>query len=135
MLKEVSDTTQNTSRNVKDLFNLTGRVAIITGGSIGLGRQIAEGLAEMGADLVLCARKKERCQQAAEELQPLGVRTLALGCDVKNPADVQAVVEAAFSQFGRIDVLVNNAGISWGCLLYTSPSPRDLSTSRMPSSA
>jgi NAD(P)-dependent dehydrogenase (short-subunit alcohol dehydrogenase family) len=114
MLKQVANTTQESSRNARDLFNLAGRVAIVTGGSIGLGRQLAEGLAEMGAHLVLCARKKERCQQAAEELQQLGVRTLALGCDVKNPADVQAVVEAAFSQFGRIDVLVNNAGISGG---------------------
>jgi gluconate 5-dehydrogenase len=114
MLKQVANATQESSRNARDLFNLAGRVAIVTGGSIGLGRQIAEGLAEMGAHLVLCARKKERCQQAAEELQQLGVRTLALGCDVKNPADVQAVVDAAFSQFGRIDILVNNAGISWG---------------------
>ena len=114
MLKQVTNTAQESSRNVRDLLNLAGRVAMVTGGSIGLGRQIAEGLAEMGANLVLCARKKERCQQAAEELQQLGVRTLALGCDVKNPAEVQAVVDAAFSQFGRIDVLVNNAGISWG---------------------
>ena len=53
----------------KDLFDLTGRVAVVTGGSIGLGRQMAEGLAEMGADLVLCARKKERCEQAASELR------------------------------------------------------------------
>src|SRR5947209_15504961 len=100
--------------NVKQLFDLTGRVAIITGGSIGLGRQMAEGLAEMGANLVLCARKKERCQEAAEELQKLGVRTLALGCDVKNPAHVQEVVDATVSEFGRIDILVNNAGTSWG---------------------
>jgi gluconate 5-dehydrogenase len=114
MLKEVANTTQESSRNVRDLFNLSGRVAIVTGGSIGLGRQIAEGLAEMGANLVLCARKKERCQQAAEDLQQLGVKTLALGCDVKNPDDIHSVVDAAFSQFGRIDVLVNNAGISWG---------------------
>ena len=114
MLKAVANTTQESSRNVRDLFNLSGRVAIVTGGSIGLGRQIAEGLAEMGASLVLCARKKERCQQAAQELQQLGVKTLALGGDVKNPAEVHAVVDAAFSQFGRIDILVNNAGISWG---------------------
>src|SRR5580698_8756341 len=100
--------------NVGQLFDLTGRVAIITGGSVGLGRQMAEGLAEMGANLVLCARKKERCEQAARELQSLGVRTLALGCDVKNPAEVQAVVDAAISQFGRIDILINNAGTSWG---------------------
>ena len=114
MLKEVADTTQTASRNVRDLLSLTGRVAVVTGGSIGLGRQIAEGLAEMGANIVLCARRKERCQQAAEDLQQLGVKTLALGCDVKNPAEIQAVVDAALSQFGRIDVLVNNAGISCG---------------------
>src|SRR6202163_3681219 len=100
--------------NVRQLFDLTGRVAIITGGSIGLGRQMAEGLAEMGANLVLCARKKERCEQAAAELQNLGGKTLALGCDVKNPAEVLAVVNAAMSQFGRIDILINNAGTSWG---------------------
>src|SRR5437588_10060132 len=99
MLKEVADRTQNAPRNVKDLFNLTGRVAIVTGGSIGLGRQIAEELAEMGANLVLCARKKERCQQAAEDLPQLGVKTLALGCDVKDPADIQPMVDAALSEF------------------------------------
>src|ERR1700739_5073366 len=99
MLKEVADPTQVTSRNVSDLFNLKGRVAIVTGGSIGLGRQIAEGLAEMGANVVLCARKKERCQQAAEDLQQLGVKTLALGCDVKDPAGIRGVVDATLSQF------------------------------------
>src|SRR5271163_384188 len=100
--------------NVRQLFDLTGRVAIITGGSIGLGRQMAEGLAEMGANVVLCARKKERCEQAAEELQSLGVKAIALGCDVKDPASIQQAVDATVSQFGRIDVLINNAGISWG---------------------
>jgi NAD(P)-dependent dehydrogenase (short-subunit alcohol dehydrogenase family) len=100
--------------NTKKLFDLSGRVAIITGGSIGLGRHMAEGLAEMGANLVLCARKKERCEQAAEELRLLGVKTLALGCDVKNPDQVQAVVGATVAQFGRIDILINNAGTSWG---------------------
>ena len=98
----------------RQLFDLSGRVAVITGGSIGLGRQMAEGLAEMGASLVLCARKKERCEQAAEELQRHGVRTLALGCDVKNADQVRAVVDAAISSFGRIDILINNAGTSWG---------------------
>jgi gluconate 5-dehydrogenase len=99
---------------VQQLFDLTGRVAIVTGGSVGLGRQMAEGLAEMGANLVLCARKKERCEQTAAELQKLGVKTLALGCDVKNPAGVQAVVDTAIKEFGRIDILINNAGTSWG---------------------
>jgi NAD(P)-dependent dehydrogenase (short-subunit alcohol dehydrogenase family) len=100
--------------NVKQLFDLTGRVAIVTGGSVGLGRQMAEGLAEMGANVVLCARKKERCKQAAEDLQKLGVQTLALACDVKNPADIHQVVDATMAQFGRIDILINNAGTSWG---------------------
>ena len=99
---------------VKELFDLSGRVAIVTGGSVGLGRQMAEGLAEMGANVVLCARKKERCEQAAEELRLLGVKTLALGCDVKNPDHVQVVVDATVAQFGRIDILINNAGTSWG---------------------
>jgi NAD(P)-dependent dehydrogenase (short-subunit alcohol dehydrogenase family) len=100
--------------NAKQLFDLTGRVAIVTGGSIGLGRQMAEGLAEMGANVVLCARKKERCVETAEALQRLGVKTIALACDVKNPASVQEVVDATVAEFGRIDVLINNAGTSWG---------------------
>ena len=96
------------------IFDLSGRVAIVTGGSVGLGRQMAEGLAEMGANLVLCARKKERCVQAACELQELGVQVLALGCDVKEPASIREVANTAAKHFGRIDILINNAGTSWG---------------------
>ena len=118
-MKEVVTITSEPSRNVKDLFDLTGRVAIVTGGSIGLGRQIAEGLAEMGANLVLCARVKERCEQAAEELHALGVRTLALGCDVRKEEAVQELVDATISRFSRIDMLFNNAGISWGAPVET----------------
>ena len=115
MVKQAASTPRDSAvMNAKQLFDLTGRVAIVTGGSIGLGRQMAEGLAEMGADVVLCARKQERCHQAAEELQQLGVKAIALGCDVKNPDSIQEMVEATLSQFGRIDVLINNAGISWG---------------------
>jgi NAD(P)-dependent dehydrogenase (short-subunit alcohol dehydrogenase family) len=99
---------------VKQLFDLTGRVAVVTGGAVGLGRQMAEGLAEMGANLVLGARKKERCEQAAEELQKLGVKAIALACDVKDPASVREMVDAAVAQFSRIDILINNAGVSWG---------------------
>ena len=114
MLRQTADATKDSAVNVKQLFDLTGRVAIVTGGSIGLGRQMAEGLAEMGANLVLCARKEERCHQAAEELQQLGIKAIALACDVKSPASIQEMVDATLSQFGRIDVLINNAGISWG---------------------
>jgi NAD(P)-dependent dehydrogenase (short-subunit alcohol dehydrogenase family) len=100
--------------NARQLFDLSGRVALVTGGSIGLGRQVAQALAEMGADIILCARKRERCEQAAAELQQLGVRSLALGCDVTNPDQVRDTVSASLEEFRRIDILVNNAGISWG---------------------
>jgi gluconate 5-dehydrogenase len=75
---------------------------------------MAEGLAEMGANLVLCSRKKERCDGAAEELKAHGITAVALACDVTNPASVREVVEAAVTRFGRIDILINNAGTSWG---------------------
>jgi len=100
--------------NVKQLFDLTGQVAVVSGGSMGLGRQMAEGLAEMGADLVLCARKKERCEEAAEALRAHGVQTLALECDVKDKAAIQRVVDETLAKFGRLDILINNAGVSWG---------------------
>jgi gluconate 5-dehydrogenase len=100
--------------DAKQLFDLTRRVAIISGGSMGLGRQMAEGLAEMGANLVLCARKKERCEAAAESLRRLGVEVLALGCDVKDKSSIDDVVEKTLARFGRIDILINNAGVSWG---------------------
>ncbi|MBZ5504541.1 MAG: SDR family oxidoreductase [Acidobacteriia bacterium] len=105
---------QQASKTIQQLFDLTGRVAIITGGSIGLGRQMAEALAEAGANLVLCARKKERCEEAAHAMEKLGVRALALACDVKDQASVEQLIAATVSAFGRIDVLINNAGISWG---------------------
>jgi NAD(P)-dependent dehydrogenase (short-subunit alcohol dehydrogenase family) len=102
-----------------NIFDLSNRVAIITGGSVGLGRQMADGLAEMGASLVLCARKKERCEQAASELQAAGVKVLALACDVKDPASIHKVADATLETFGRIDILINNAGTSWGAPVET----------------
>ena len=101
--------------NVKALFDLTGRVAVVTGGSTGLGLQFARALAELGANLVLCARKVERCEQAAQEIRQLGVKVLALRCDVSNPPEVQHLVDLTMNELGQIDILVNNAGISWGC--------------------
>src|SRR5215469_9696450 len=108
------DRLEDSPVNVKKLFDLSGCVAIVTGGSIGLGRQMAEGLAEMGANLVLCSRKKERCEQAAEELRQLGVKTLALGCDARHADQIRGVIEETIAQFQRIDILINNAGASWG---------------------
>jgi NAD(P)-dependent dehydrogenase (short-subunit alcohol dehydrogenase family) len=98
----------------RELFDLSGKTAIVTGGGSGLGRQMAEGLAEMGANLVLCARKAERCEQAAAKLAELGVQAIGVGCDVRDPTQVQAVVERARAEVGGIDILVNCAGTAWG---------------------
>ena len=101
--------------NVREMFDLSGKAAVVTGGSIGLGKQIALGLAEAGANVVLCARKKERCDALAEELRrETGVETLSLGCDVSREEEVERLVRDATAVFGAIDILVNNAGISWG---------------------
>ncbi|WP_047151724.1 SDR family oxidoreductase [Aneurinibacillus tyrosinisolvens] len=101
--------------NIKQLFDLTGKTAIVTGGGRGLGAQIAEGFAEAGANVVLCSRRVEACEETAERLQrETGAQCLALACDVRNPEDVQRVVNEAAARFGRIDILVNNSGASWG---------------------
>jgi NAD(P)-dependent dehydrogenase (short-subunit alcohol dehydrogenase family) len=100
--------------HVLDLFKITGKTAIVTGGGRGLGEQIAVGLAEAGANVVVCSRKVEACEQVREKLEKLGVKSLALQCDVTNPDDVQRVVQATVDEFGRIDILVNNSGATWG---------------------
>jgi gluconate 5-dehydrogenase len=108
------DPTGEDTLKVLDLFDLTGKVAIVTGGATGLGKQMAESLGELGADLVLCARNAERCKAVAADFEALGVRTLGLGCDVRDPAAIERVVGATVEQLGRIDILVNNSGTSWG---------------------
>jgi gluconate 5-dehydrogenase len=100
--------------NVREMFDLSGRVAIVTGGGRGIGLKMAEGLAEVGANIVLCSRKMENCQKAAQDLAKLGVKTLAMACDVKSPASIQGVVEKTLKEFGRLDILVNNSGVTWG---------------------
>ena len=107
--------------SITDLFDLSGKTAIVTGGGKGIGRQMAEGLAEAGANLVLCARQAERCEQAAAELAELGVKTLGLGCDVRDPDQVQAVVARTAADFGGLDILVNNAGTVWGATAEDMP--------------
>jgi NAD(P)-dependent dehydrogenase (short-subunit alcohol dehydrogenase family) len=94
-------------------FDLTGRVALVTGGSRGLGRAIAQGLAQAGADVILASRKLAQCELAASEIQAAtGRRTLAVECHVGHWKAVEDLVERAYDEFGRIDVLVNNAGMS-----------------------
>lgn len=100
---------------VQELFDLTGRVAIVTGAGSGIGTQMARALAEMGADLVLCARDAKRCEQAAAELSAsLGVRAVGLRCDVASPEEVRRMVASTRAELGRVDVLVNNSGTTWG---------------------
>ena len=101
-------------RHVKELFDLTGRTAIVTGGSRGLGREMAEGLAEAGANLVLCARRAEWLDETVREFESRGFAVKGKTCDVSSADDIQAVIDTARDAFGQIDILVNNAGTSWG---------------------
>jgi len=100
--------------SVKKLLDLTGKVALITGGSRGLGLQIASGLGEMGARLALTARKADELQQAQVQLARERVEALPVVCDLSQPEAIGPMVEAVLKHYGRIDILVNNAGATWG---------------------
>jgi gluconate 5-dehydrogenase len=99
---------------ITELFDLTGKVAIVTGGSRGLGLEMAEGLAEAGAALMLCARRDEWLTPAIAALRARGVAVDGMLCDVSSVDQVQAVVDRTLSIYGQIDILINNAGVSWG---------------------
>ncbi|QDQ98737.1 SDR family NAD(P)-dependent oxidoreductase [Tomitella fengzijianii] len=96
---------------VLDRFRLDGRVAIVTGASSGLGVAFARGFAEAGADVVLAARRADKLEDTAELVRAAGRTALCVATDVADPAACQAMADAAMAEFGRIDVLVNNAGI------------------------
>ena len=100
-------------RPLSELFDLTGRVAVVTGASRGLGLEIAEGLAEAGAALTICARRAEWLDPAVDTLRRRGARVEGVVCDVADQAQVEAMVQATLAAFGRLDILVNNAGVSW----------------------
>ncbi len=100
--------------HVKELFDLSGRVAIVTGGSRGLGLEMAEGLAEAGASLMLCARREEWLEPTVKDMRERGFKVEGMLCDVVNQEQVQAVVDKTIETYGKIDILINNAGISWG---------------------
>jgi NAD(P)-dependent dehydrogenase (short-subunit alcohol dehydrogenase family) len=97
--------------SVLDRFRLDGKVAVITGASSGLGAAFATGLAEAGADVAICARRADRLQQTAEAVRALGRRCHAVTADVALPEDCTRVIEETVAELGRVDVLVNNAGI------------------------
>ncbi len=100
--------------SLKALFDLSGRTALITGGSRGLGLQIAEALGEFGAHVVLTARKTDELAAAVEHLGQLGVGASSVTADIGNAGDIDKVVEAVAAAGREIDILVNNAGTSWG---------------------
>lgn len=106
---------------VQELFDLRGKVALVTGGSRGLGYQMAQGLAEAGAQVVITARKEADLQVAAQRLQQEGLDVVPVVCDVAQAESLQGVVDGILAQTGRIDVLVNNAGASWGALTEEYP--------------
>lgn len=99
---------------VRDLFKLDGRVALITGGSRGLGLQMAEALGEMGCAVVLTARKADELDQAHQQLQAQGVKVLTIATDLQQAQAISPLVEQVLQRFGQIDILVNNAGATWG---------------------
>jgi gluconate 5-dehydrogenase len=100
--------------SVKDLFRLDGRVALVTGGSRGLGLQMAEALGEMGCRLAITARKADELAEAQQQLQGRGYDVLTITSDLQQAEAVAPLVDQVLARYGQIDILVNNAGATWG---------------------
>lgn len=101
-------------RSVRELFDLAGKTALITGASRGLGLQMAEALGEQGARVLLCARKADELQRARMRLQSRGIECSAITADLGQADDVVRLTDEAIASLGRVDILVNNAGATWG---------------------
>ena len=106
---------------IDPLFDFTGRVMLVTGGSRGLGYQMVKAFAERGADVIVASRKLDNCEAVAGEVRSLGCRALAVSAHVGKWAECDALIERAYGEFGRIDVLVNNAGMSPPCPSHEMP--------------
>lgn len=104
------------TKNVKELFDLSGKTAIVTGGSRGIGKEMAEGLAEAGANVMLCARRAEWLDETVNEFTGRGLSAAGKTCDVSKADDVEALIAETAERFGSVDILVNNAGVSWGAM-------------------
>lgn len=107
--------------SVRQLFELNGRTALITGGSRGLGLQIAEALGEMGARVVIAARKAEEIEQATSHLQDNGIDAQGFVADLQDEAAIQNLAQETMQSLGKIDILVNNAGATWGAASAEHP--------------
>ncbi|TFV98682.1 glucose 1-dehydrogenase [Oxalobacteraceae bacterium OM1] len=101
-------------RTTKELFDLSGKTALVTGGSRGLGLQIAEALGEQGAKLVLTSRKQADLDEAVAHLKQRGIEATAIAADLSQEANVAPLVQEAMKRLGHIDILINNAGATWG---------------------
>jgi gluconate 5-dehydrogenase len=110
--------------HVQELFSLKDRVAVVTGGSRGLGLEIAHGLGEAGAAVVVTARRQEWLQPAVDELRAAGIDASAVACDVADQAQVDALAGQVLARHPRVDILVNAAGISWGASALDMPIDR-----------
>ncbi len=100
---------------LQEMFNLKGKVALVTGGGRGIGKHMATGLAEAGADVVLASRNLNNLEEAAAELSATyGIRAIPIACDVSKEEKIAALVDDTLAKMGRIDILVNNAGVTWG---------------------
>lgn len=106
---------------VKQLFDLTGRVAVVTGGSRGLGLQMAEALGEMGAQLAITARKKDELDDAVAHLKGLGITATPFPNDLGKREQVEPLATAILAKFGKVDILLNNAGATWGAAAEDHP--------------
>src|SRR3990170_8531594 len=102
--------------NVKSLFYLTGNVAIVTGSSMGIGSYMAKGLSEAGAKVVICSRRIEKGNNVIKEIEDAQGEVLSFKCDISSKNDVEYMVEETLKKWGRIDILINNAGITWGAV-------------------
>lgn len=100
----------DTNTDKSNLFSLSGKTAIVTGASSGLGHQFAKALGAMGADVVIAARRMEKLEKVAEEVRGLGVKCTPIQCDVSKEEEIKNVVDKTISEYGKIDILVNNAG-------------------------
>jgi len=107
--------------SVRGLLDLGGKVALVTGGSRGLGLQMAEALGEMGARVAITARKRDELEEAKAHLATLGIEALPIACDMSDPAAIPPAIERAIAGFGPIDILVNNAGTTWGAAATELP--------------
>jgi NAD(P)-dependent dehydrogenase (short-subunit alcohol dehydrogenase family) len=109
------------STPIQTLFDLTGKTALVTGGSRGLGLQIAEALGEAGAKILLTSRKAGDLEEAAAHLQDKGIDTRWVAADASQPQDIQRVADEAMQRLGQVDILVNNAGATWGAPAEAHP--------------